>query len=256
MKVISVTGLSGSGKTGVIEQIIKELKARGYTVGSVKEIHFEAFRLDQEGKNTWRHRQAGADTVTARAHHETDIMYKGHLPIYEVLSHYNQDFVVLEGVRDAVVPEIAVCKEDETPALTPLTIAISGRFANNRSGAYNGLPIFNALTDASALADYIIQKTPDLMPDFDPDCCSFCGSDCRGFLARYLKGEKKLSDCVINTQNVALKIDGKDIALVPFVQNILRNTVLGVVSELKGYKKDARICIEFDNKESKPCKLF
>ncbi len=52
MKVLTVTGLSGSGKTTVIENLIKELKRRGYSIGSVKEIHYEAFAIDTPGKNT------------------------------------------------------------------------------------------------------------------------------------------------------------------------------------------------------------
>jgi molybdopterin-guanine dinucleotide biosynthesis protein B len=52
MKVFSVIGLSKSGKTTTIENIIKELRRRNYTVGSVKEIHFEKFKMDIEGTFT------------------------------------------------------------------------------------------------------------------------------------------------------------------------------------------------------------
>jgi|BioPla2DNA2_1021312.scaffolds.fasta_scaffold02049_9 molybdopterin-guanine dinucleotide biosynthesis protein B len=249
MKAFSVTGLTGSGKTTVIENIIKELVARGYTVGSVKEIHFDAFTLDTEGKNTYRHRQAGADTVTARSHNETDILYNGHLPIYDVLWHYDQDFVVLEGVRDAVVPDIAAAVEDAEPDVSPLTIAVSGRYANTHGGEYKGLPIINGVTDTKKLVDLIIQKTPPLMPEIDPDCCSKCGCDCRAFLAKCLRGEAKLDDCVLKQSTVSLKIDGESIVMVPFVQNILKNQVLGVVKELKGYKKGCKISVEFTDNE-------
>lgn len=71
MKVFSVYGITKSGKTTTIENIIRELKRRGYTVGSVKEIHYEKFAIDTEGTNTDRHRRAGAEPVTARGHFET-----------------------------------------------------------------------------------------------------------------------------------------------------------------------------------------
>ncbi len=245
MKAFSVTGLTGSGKTSVIENIIKELKSRGFSVGSVKEIHFDAFRIDTEGKNTWRHRQAGADTVTARSHNETDILYQGHRPIYEVLSHYDQDFVILEGVRDAVVPEIAVAAEDAEPQISPLTIAVSGRYANTHSGEYQGLPIINGITETKKLVDLIIEKTPPIMSDVDPECCSKCGCDCRTFLAKCLKGEAKFEDCTLKNGKLSLKINGKDILMVPFVESILKNEVLGVVKELKGYKKGGKVTVEF-----------
>lgn len=249
MKVFTVTGLTGSGKTGIIEKIIAELKARGYSVGSVKEIHNDAFRIDAEGKNTWRHRQAGADTVTARSHQETDVMYQGRLPIYEILSHYDQDYVVLEGVRDAVVPEIAVSKEEVEPDITPLTFAVSGRYANNEIAEYKGLPVINGLEDTAKLVDLIIDKTPPLMYDIDPECCSKCGYDCRAFLSRCLKGEDSPERCVLKNSRVSLKIDGREIVMVPFVENLLRNEVLGVVKELKGYKKGCEIKVELTDNE-------
>ncbi len=249
MKVFTLTGLTGSGKTSVAEKVIAELKVRGYTVGSVKEIHFEAFKIDTEGKNTWRHRQAGAGTVTARAHNETDVMYVGHLPIYEVLSHYSEDFVLLEGVRDAVVPEIAMCKEDELPELTPLTIAVSGRFANNNVSEYHGVPVIDGLRDTSKLTDLIIRKTPELMYDIDSECCGICGNDCRTLLAKILKGEASSSDCALKHSRISLRIDGKDIVIVPFVEKLLKNAVTGVVKELKGYKKGGKIQVEFVDEE-------
>ncbi|NCA67357.1 MAG: molybdopterin-guanine dinucleotide biosynthesis protein B [Clostridia bacterium] len=249
MKVFSVTGLTATGKTTTIEQIIKELKERGYSVGTVKEIHYDAFRIDTPGKNTYRHREAGADTVTARAHHETDIMYKGHMPIYDILKRYSEDYIILEGVRDAIVPEIALCKEDEQPELMPLTFAVSGVYANNHCGTYLGLPVINAQTDIKALVDLIIKKVPPLFYDIDPACCSKCGYDCRGLLAAILRGEKSYSDCVLSSNIVSLKINGKDIVMVPFVQNLLNNVILGVVSELNGYEKDGQIDITIKNNE-------
>ncbi|MGI6594965.1 MAG: molybdopterin-guanine dinucleotide biosynthesis protein B [Christensenellales bacterium] len=245
MRVFSITGLSGSGKTSTIEHIIKELNARGYTVGTVKEIHFEAFKMDTEGKNTWRHRQAGADTVTARSATETDVLYKGHMPIYDLLSHYNQDFVILEGVRDAVVPEIAVSAEDAEPKLSQLTFAVSGRFANTHTGTYQNLPIINGITDTKKLVDFILEKVPTLMYDVDVECCGACGTDCKTFLSKHLKGEANINDCILKKSKVKLTIDGKNIYMVPFVEAILKNTVTGVVKELKGFKKGKKITIEF-----------
>jgi molybdopterin-guanine dinucleotide biosynthesis protein B len=131
MKILCVTGKSGSGKTTVIEQIIKELNLRGFSVGTVKDIHVEGFSIDTEGKNTWRHRQAGALTTCAHSENETAVIYKNRLPLEDLLKHYSEDYVILEGYKNAPAPYIAVCKEDEEPFITPLTIAISGRYANN-----------------------------------------------------------------------------------------------------------------------------
>ncbi|MDD4315780.1 MAG: molybdopterin-guanine dinucleotide biosynthesis protein B [Clostridia bacterium] len=243
MKVFTVLGLSSSGKTTTIEKLIVELKSRGYSVGTVKEIHYEAFAIDSEGKNTWRHRKAGAATVTARSMRETDILYEGKLPIYEVLAHYKEDYVILEGVRDAVAPELAVCAEDALPAVSPLTIAITGRYANNHSGEYEGVPVINGVADTARLVDLIEQKVPDLMYDMERECCSLCGSDCREFLAKVLKGEKDILECAIRKPKIALTVGGEKVPMVPFVEKLLRNAVLGVVKELKGYKEGAEITV-------------
>lgn len=244
MKVFTVLGLSKSGKTTTIERLIGELTSRGYTVGTVKDIHFETFTMDTEGKNTWRHRQAGANTVTARGLYETDVLYKGRMPIYDILSHYKEDYVILEGVRDAVVPELVVCAEDAQPDISPLSIAVTGRFANTHKGSHEGLPVINSLTETAALADLIEKKVPELMYDMDEECCGICGSDCRKFLAKVLKGEKDMQECVLRNPKISLTVDGAKVPIVPFVERILSNAVLGVVSELKGYKKDAAIKVE------------
>lgn len=248
MKVLTVTGLSGSGKTTTLEHIIKELKKRGHSVGTVKEIHFEAFTMDSEGKNTHRHRMAGADTVTARGINETDVLYKGHLSIWDILAHYTEDYVLLEGVRDAIVPEIVVCAEDAVPELSSLTFAISGRYANTHSGSYKGIPIINATDNISGLTDLIEKKVPPLFYDFDKECCGICGMECREFLSAFLRGKRSLDECVLQAhQKVKLLVNGRDVPLVPFVKNILKNAVIGVASELKGYKENAKIEIIIDN---------
>ncbi len=244
MKVLTVIGLTATGKTTVIEALIRELVSRGYSVGTVKEIHFEAFRIDTPGKNTFRHREAGADTVTARAQNETDIMYTGHLPIYDILKHYKEDFIIMEGVRDALAPEIVLCKENETPAVSPLTLAVSGSYANSHSGKVGSVPIINALTDAARLADLVVSRVPPLMYDFETDCCGLCGLSCREMLSSIILGERDYRECALHKGKIELTINGKAVPMVPFVEKILGNAVKGVVSELKGYEQGGEIVIK------------
>ncbi|MDD3350652.1 MAG: molybdopterin-guanine dinucleotide biosynthesis protein MobB, partial [Eubacteriales bacterium] len=75
MKVFSIFGISKTGKTASVEAVISELCKRGYSVGSVKDIHFEEFSADHPGTDTFRHKSAGAQMVTARGLHETDVFY-------------------------------------------------------------------------------------------------------------------------------------------------------------------------------------
>ncbi|MBP6270827.1 MAG: molybdopterin-guanine dinucleotide biosynthesis protein B, partial [Rhizobacter sp.] len=62
MKVIGFCGYSGSGKTTLVEQLIARLRERGLRVSVVKHAH-HSFDIDQPGKDSWRHRQAGAHEV-------------------------------------------------------------------------------------------------------------------------------------------------------------------------------------------------
>ncbi|MDP2972779.1 MAG: molybdopterin-guanine dinucleotide biosynthesis protein B, partial [Deltaproteobacteria bacterium] len=60
--IISIVGKSDSGKTTFIEKLLPELVRRGYRVATVKhDVH--GFEVDREGKDSWRHKQAGAHTV-------------------------------------------------------------------------------------------------------------------------------------------------------------------------------------------------
>jgi molybdopterin-guanine dinucleotide biosynthesis protein B len=62
MHVIGFCGYSGSGKTTLVEQLIVRLRLAGQRVSVVKHAHHE-FDIDHEGKDSWRHRQAGAFEV-------------------------------------------------------------------------------------------------------------------------------------------------------------------------------------------------
>jgi molybdopterin-guanine dinucleotide biosynthesis protein B len=243
MKVFTVTGGTGSGKTTTIERLIAELKRRGFSVGTVKEIHNEQFKMDTPGKNTYRHRQAGADTVTALGYYETDVMYNYKMDIRRLLSHYTEDYVILEGVNYINAPGIAVAKERNELIINDLTFAVSGVITNTLSGEIDGLPLISAIEDISRLADLVIAKVPELMPDIDVKCCGECGMSCRQLLSEYLKGKADISRCVLEQNSVKLIIDGKEIEIAPFVDKVLFNTIDGIARELRGYRKCPKITL-------------
>src|SRR5216117_1856780 len=62
MRVFGFAGWSGSGKTTLLAALIPELAARGLSVSTIKHAHHE-FDIDRPGKDSWRHRQAGAHQV-------------------------------------------------------------------------------------------------------------------------------------------------------------------------------------------------
>jgi len=243
LKVVSVVGPSGSGKTTTVECIIAELRRRRYSVGSVKEIHFEEFAMDSPGTNTDRHHRAGAELVTALGLFETDVLYKRKLDIREVLGHYHQDFVILEGVEHPAIPRIVTGYEiaDLAERVDEAVFAISGRVARDIE-EYSGRPALDATERCRDLVDLIERTVSPPLPGFPPDCCDTCGGSCGELTGAILRGEATREACpVVGRTRVQLRINGEGIAMVPFVQSILENAVTGVVGELDGYRPGAII---------------
>ena len=254
MKVLSFVGYSDSGKTATIELVIKELIKRGYRVGAVKEIHNEGFAIDAEtGSNTRRHRAAGAELVTARGLTETDVLYPEKLDMKKILALYaGYDYVVCEGVRDYVVPiiltgssaadlekKLADKPEGRAENWGSLVFAVSGRVADEIE-AYKGLPAISAVKDVAALVDLIEEKVFDLLPNAEEGRCGSCGGDCWTMAAKILRGEAKREDCLGNA-GVDLVINGKRIDMQPFMERMLAKTVLGMLSEYKGFVEGAEV---------------
>ena len=242
MKILSVIGEAETDKTIIVENIIRELKRRRYTVGSIKEIHSEKFVTDTEEINIDRHKKAGSQLITARGIDGTDILFHERIGMDKLLRFYDHDFVILEGVTDANAPRIIVAddKEGIEAKYDELTFCISGAISNTET-EYRGLPVINSVDNIEKLVDLIEEKVYDRLPDFPPKCCDACGFNCRGLGSKILKGEAKREDCKILNTEVELLVDNNKIQIVPFVEDILANAVLGVVKELEGYKKGKEI---------------
>lgn len=253
MKAFAVVGYTKSGKTTTIEEIIKELKRRNYSVGSVKDIHFEQFAIDTEGTNTDRHKKAGSSLVTARGFHETDILFQEKLDIPTIASFYDYDYLILEGVREANVPMIltADCINDLEERYDERAFLVSGKIADSID-EFKGLKAISGLSDIKSVVDIIEDQVFPMLPDYDPKCCSLCGYDCRTLCKRIVTGKSKFTDCKVKSDDVQLLINGERVTMVPFVKNILKNTLLGLVKELDGYNSQATIEIKLEqNNDSK-----
>lgn len=210
MRVVMVKGFSKTGKTTTVTELIKELRRRGYSVGTVKDIHFQDFAMDHPGTDTYKHAQAGAARVTALGERETDILFSRRMDIDAVLKYYKEDFVILEGDSGADCPVILTARtaEDIEKKMTGQVAAISGVIAEER-GEYKGIPVINCLKEAEKLADLVEKVT---------------------------KQDKEEAD-------VVLTIDGVEIPMVPFVKNTLKNVVVGAVKALDGYEEGKEIRI-------------
>lgn len=110
--IISIAGKSGSGKTTLIEKIIPELKKRGYKVGTVKHA-YHGFDLDQKGKDSWRHKEAGADMVIVSSLDRIAMVKNNEHDSLECLEKYfeDMDIVIVEGYKRENNPKIEIFRK-------------------------------------------------------------------------------------------------------------------------------------------------
>lgn len=165
MHVIGFCGYSGSGKTTLVEQLIARLRLAGLRVSVVKHAHHD-FDIDHEGKDSWRHRQAGAfEVVIASNRRLAKIREYPALeePTVEqlVAELVACDWVLVEGFKHAPLAKIEVWraatgKPAQYPT-DPFVIAIATDSASVLPQP-TSLPVFD-LDDADAIAQFIFAQS-------------------------------------------------------------------------------------------------
>lgn len=253
MRIITINGIHQTGKTTTATAIIHELSKRGYTVGSIKEIHAETFAMDTKGTNTDLHRQAGASMVVARGMYETDVLIPRAIDIEQILDYFYHDWVICEGVEDANALKIVtgVSEQDCLDKWDDRVIAISGIYSNQHQQPLQGRPVFHPIDDIEAFVDYLIKHVKTRLPSVDDACCKACGLTCRQMLIQQFLYPEKDLECVLSASNITVMVDQKPIAMVPFVQALVKNNVLAILSELDGYLPHKQITIKIEANEIK-----
>jgi molybdopterin-guanine dinucleotide biosynthesis protein B len=112
MRIFGLAGWSGSGKTTLLAGLIPELVARGLSVSTIKHAHHE-FDIDQPGKDSWRHRQAGATEVMVASSRRWALMHELRaLPepsLDELMARMSPvDLLLVEGFKRQPHPKLEV----------------------------------------------------------------------------------------------------------------------------------------------------
>ncbi|NDY73210.1 molybdopterin-guanine dinucleotide biosynthesis protein B [Desulfobacter hydrogenophilus] len=157
-RVVLIVGKSNSGKTTLMENMIRELSARGFRVGSVKHAH-DTFDFDKQGKDSWRHKNAGAVASLIVTDTKVALVKEDIRPPEEKFFHYlgDMDLILVEGFKTFCLPKIEVFRK-ESPHEAPLYLEDPNlvAFVTDTDIRPGEKPCFG-LEDVGSLADLVEQ---------------------------------------------------------------------------------------------------
>ena len=156
--IVSVVGNSGVGKTSFLEKLVRELKARGYRLATIKhDVH--NFDIDRPGKDSWRLTQAGSDIVMLSSPHRLalleEVQEERTLDDLAAMVGDRVDLVLTEGYRGAAALKIEVSRQAHSTALTARVEELLAIVTDHPLGLDR--PQFG-LDDAASVADLLEQR--------------------------------------------------------------------------------------------------
>ena len=229
MRVIGVIGYKNSGKTRLIEDILKYSDKRIAVIKHTK----EDVEVDREGSDTYRVSNAGS-VVTVLASDSKTVFFTNRMDLEQILAelfNYDVDFVIIEGFKEALkrlnIPKIVMLRDGEGSDLID---------------EHTAMVIENCNYNINDVLKVIYEKAT--IPTMNLNC-KHCGYNCKTFVKAVVEGEAKWDDCVL-AKGVKIIVDGKIIPAVPFVSKIVGNTIKAMIETLKGVDNPKIIKVEID----------
>jgi molybdopterin-guanine dinucleotide biosynthesis adapter protein len=161
-RVFGFAGWSGSGKTTLIASLVPLLTRRGLTVSLVKHAH-HTFDIDQPGKDSYRHREAGCTEVLITSSVRWALMHESRgapePTLDEALARLSPcDLALIEGYKTAAIPKLEVWRDAVgKPLLHPDDPHIVGIASDDPDRFARRLPAF-ALDDVARIATFILER--------------------------------------------------------------------------------------------------
>jgi molybdopterin-guanine dinucleotide biosynthesis protein B len=212
--IVSIVGKSNSGKTGLIEKLVQELKSRGYRVATIKHTR-QNLLLDEPGKDSWRHIQAGSDATMISGSDKIMLIKPVNPDIsLEEIAHLlgeDYDIILTEGFKEGDAPKIEVHRKEVSPPFATVKKLI-----------------------AIATDEPLETKTRQFTLD-----------DIKGLTDLLEQGFIKPQ-----SERVILYVNNAPIALSIFPREIIRNIVTAIASSLKGVKEIKSVQIFLNKKSS------
>jgi molybdopterin-guanine dinucleotide biosynthesis protein B len=160
VKVFGFAGWSGSGKTTLIERLIPVLVARGLRVSLVKHAHHD-FDVDERGKDSWRHRQAGCTEVLVTSGRRWALMHElrgaPELSLAAAIARLSAcDLVLVEGFKAHAMPKLEVWRQGVgKPLLHPADPHIRALATDDPARFQGGRLTVFGLDDVDAIATFV-----------------------------------------------------------------------------------------------------
>ena len=170
MKIFGLAGYSGSGKTTLMIKLLSYFKENGLKIATIKHAH-HSFDIDHEGKDSYRHRMAGADEVLIASDRRWALIHENDahpapapLELQQLISHISPcDIILIEGFKSDNFPKIEIWRADNGKDLLDkshpgiLAIACPAHDMEILRGMfdYRGEEIFD-LDNTQKIADFIL----------------------------------------------------------------------------------------------------
>ena len=224
MKALAIVGGQDQERKELLQSISTELIRRRYRVAQWQKSASK------------QHLDVQTTTITSTSEH-SQIIWRKEFRLEDFLPHLQEDFLLLDFAYETL-PRLSLFK-DCLPPEDSYALAYIGKAHSIDK------PVFQVPQHLSALVDFIVAETPDLLPypDGNP-CCKACGrKDCQEMLQDIIAHKATMDECVLRNEQarVELIINGFNLPLVQFVQDIISESCLGMLSTLNGYKSNSVI---------------
>ncbi|WP_068114557.1 molybdopterin-guanine dinucleotide biosynthesis protein B [Tropicimonas marinistellae] len=161
MKVFGVTGWKNTGKTGLMERLVTEITARGHRVSTIKHAHHST-DVDQPGRDSYRHREAGATEVMLASPNRWALMHElrgaPEPPLDALLEKLSPvDLVLIEGFKREPHPKIETYRSTVAKSLLAERDDTIRAIAADCAVQSGGRPVFD-LDDTAGIAGFILRE--------------------------------------------------------------------------------------------------
>ena len=160
MKVLGVAGWKNSGKTRLVESLVKEFSSRGYAVSTIKHAH-HGFDIDHAGTDSHRHRTAGAQEVLVSSARRWALMHEvadREASLDELLAKMSPvDLVIVEGFKAAPHAKIETRRTNSVGEMLAPSDSSVIAVAVDKAGTELAVPEFD-LDDIGGISDFVIRE--------------------------------------------------------------------------------------------------